>query len=632
MLAFIRERSKGVVAWVIVVIIIIPFALFGLDQFTSGDRIEVAAKVNGEPIQANEFARALENVKRQYQESFGDMYTSLVQEDKLRQQVLDDLIQRSAIDQQMQKEGFGMSDQLLAQVIQSQQMFQDKGVFSVQRYDEVLKNNGFTKERFEQAQRQFMLRNQLEGMITGSEWIGGSELKGLAGLESQEREIGYLRVDHRPFLSKVSVSDAQIQTYYEQNSARFKSPEQVSVDYIRLSVEELAKTVKVNDEQLQAYYKDHPEKIQLPEKRNVRHILIMSPQEADAAVAEAARAKVEGLLAQIKQGADFAELAKNHSEDPGSADRGGELGFFQRGDMVPEFEAAAFALTKAGDLSEIVKTSYGYHLLQLVAVEAAKTPSFAEVKELLAQELKIELALKEYNAKLEQLKTLTFEQDDSLKPAAEKLGLTIQTSPLMTAEGGEGVFAAPQVIEASFSSKVVKDKLNSAVVDVQMGDSMVLRVNQYQESRDKPLAEVSEEIRSLLQRQAAFAEAAQLAKTVLAEAKASAKAPETLVKEGIEWKASQWMTRNFDQVLPEILSAGFKAPKPVQGQMSWASQQLSTGDTVLIRVSAVRTDEAKLAKVADDLKGAAVQVFADAELEAVGKTIKDKSKIELLIK
>lgn len=631
MLAFIRERSKGVVAWVVVVIIIIPFALFGLDQFTSGDRIEVAAKVNGEPIQANEFARSLDNVKRQYQESFGDMYTSLVQEDKLREQVLADLVQRSALDQQMMKEGFAMSDQLLAQVIQSQQMFQDKGVFSVQRYDEVLKNNGFTKERFEQAQRQFMLRNQLEGMITGSEWIGGSELKGLAGLESQEREIGYLRVDHRPFLSKVSVSDAQIQTYYEQNSARFKAPEQVSVDYVRLSVEDLAKSVQVSDAEIEAYYKDHPEKIQLPEKRNVRHILIMSPQEADVAAAEAAKTKVEGLLAQIKQGADFAELAKGNSEDPGSASRGGELGFFQRGDMVPEFEAAAFALNKAGDLSEIVKTSYGYHLLQLVAVEAAKTPSLAEVKPLLTQELKTELALKDYNAKLEQLKTLTFEQDDSLKPAADKLGLTIQTSPLMTAEGGEGVFAAPQVMEAAFSPKVIKEKLNSAVVEVQMGESLVLRVNQYQESRDKPLAEVSDEIRSLLKRQAAFAEAAQLAKKVLTEAKVTP-SPEALVKEGIEWKPSQWMTRNFDQVLPEILSAGFKAPKPVQGQMSWASQQLSTGDTVLIRVSAVRTDEAKLAKVAEDLKAAAMQVFADAELEAVGKTIKDKAKIELLVK
>jgi peptidyl-prolyl cis-trans isomerase D len=631
MLAFIRERSKGAIAWVIVVIIIIPFALFGLDQFTSGDRIEVAAKVNGEPIQSNEFARALENVKRQYQESFGDMYTNLVQEDKLRQQVLDDLIQRSAIDQQMQKEGFGMSDQLLAQVIQSQQMFQDKGVFSVQRYDEVLKNNGFTKERFEQAQRQFMLRNQLEAMVTSSELIGKSELTSLAGLESQEREIGYLRIDHRPFLSKVSVTDAQIKVYYDQNMARFKSAEQVSVDYLRLSVEDLAKSVNVTNEQLQAYYKDHPDKIQLPEKRNVRHILIMSPQEADATVAESAKAKVEGLLAQIKQGADFAELAKNHSEDPGSASLGGELGFFQRGDMVPEFEAAAFSLTKPGDLSEVVKTSYGYHLLQLVALEAAKTPSFAEVKELLTQELKIELALKDYNTKLEQLKTLTFEQDDSLKPAAEKLGLTIQTSPLMTTEGGEGVFAAPQVIEASFSTKVVKDKLNSAVFDVQMGDSMVVRVNQYQESRDKPLAEVSEEIRSLLQRQAAFAQAAELAKTVLAEAKASTKAPEALVKEGIEWKASQWMTRNFDQVLPEILSAGFKAPKPTD-KASWVSHQLSTGDTVLVRLSAVRTDQAKRLKVADDLKAAAVQVFADAELEAVGKTIKDKAKIEILIK
>lgn len=632
MLAFIRERSKGVVAWVVVVIIIIPFALFGLDQFTSGDRIEVAAKVNGEPIQANEFARSLDNVKRQYQESFGDMYTSLVQEDKLREQVLADLVQRSALDQQMMKEGFAMSDQLLAQVIQSQQMFQDKGVFSVQRYDEVLKNNGFTKERFEQAQRQFMLRNQLESMITGSELIGASELKALAGLESQEREIGYLRIDHRPFLTKVSVSEAQINTYYEQNVARFKSPEQVSVDYVRLSVEDLSKSIKVTDEQLQAYYKDHPEKIQLPEKRNVRHILIMSPQEADATAAEAAKTKVEGLLAQIKQGADFAELAKTHSEDPGSASRGGELGFFQRGDMVPEFEAAAFALTKVGDLSDVVKTSYGYHLLQLVAVEAAKTPSFAEVKELLAQELKIELALKEYNAKLEQLKTLTFEQDDSLKPAADKLGLTIQTSPLMTAEGGEGLFAAPQVIEATFSPKVIKDKLNSAVVEVQMGESVVLRVNQYQESRDKPLAEVSDEIRSLLQRQAAFAQAAELAKMVLAEAKTAAKTPESMVKEGIEWKSSQWMTRNFDKVLPEILTTAFKAPKPTQDNASWVSHQLSTGDTVLIRVSAVRTDEAKLAKVADDLKGAAMQVFADAELEAVTKTIKDNAKIELLVK
>lgn len=632
MLAFIRERSKGVIAWVIVVIIIIPFALFGLDQFTSGDRIEVAAKVNGEPIQANEFARALENVKRQYQESFGDIYTSLIQEDKLRQQVLDDLIQRSAIDQQMAQEGFAMSDQLLAQVIQSQQMFHDKGVFSVQRYDEVLKNNGFTKERFEQAQRQFMLRNQLEGIITTSEVIGSSELKALAGLESQEREIGYLRIDHRPFLSKVSVTEAEIKSYYEHNLARFKAPEQVSVDYVRLSVEELAKSIKLTDEQLQTYYKDHPEKIQLPEKRNARHILVMSPKGADQATAEAAKAKIESLLAQIKQGADFAELAKANSEDPGSADRGGELGFFQRGDMVPEFEAAAFALTKAGDLSEVVKTSYGYHLLQLVAVEATKTPSFVEVKELLAQELKYELALKEYNTKLEQLKTLTFEQDDSLKPAAEKLGLTIQTSALMTSEGGEGVFAAPQVIEASFSSKVVKDKLNSAVVDVQMGDSLVVRVNQYQESRDKPLAEVSDEIRSILLRQAAFAQAAELAKTVLSEAKASTKAPESLVKDGIEWKASQWMTRNFDQVLPEILTAGFKAPKPAKEQVTWVSHQLSTGDTLLIRVSAVRTDEAQLVKVADDLKGAALQVFSDAELEAVGKTIKDKAKVETLLK
>jgi peptidyl-prolyl cis-trans isomerase D len=631
MLSFIRERSKGAIAWVVVVIIIIPFALFGLDQFTSGDRIEVAAKVNGEPIQSSEFQRALENVKRQYQESFGDMYTSLVQEDKLREQVLADLIQRSAIDQQMQLEGFAMGDQLLAQVIQSQQMFQDKGAFSVQRYDEVLKNNGFTKERFEQAQRQFMLRNQLEGMVTGSELIGESELKALASLESQEREIGYIRVDHRPFLSKVAVDAAQIKSYYEQNMARFKTAEQVSVEYVRLSVDDLAKSVQVSDEQLQAYYKDHPEKIQLPEKRNVRHILILSPQDSNAE-SQVAKAKIEGLLAQIKQGADFAELAKVNSEDPGSASNGGELGFFQRGDMVPEFETAAFALKQAGDISDVIKTSYGYHLLQLVALESAKAPAFAEVREILAQELKIETALKEYNTKLEQLKTVTFEQDDSLKPAADKLGLKIATSALMTSEGGEGIFAAPQLVEAAFSPKVVKDKLNSGVIEVQTGESVVLRINQHQESRDKSLAEVSDEITSLLQRQAAFVQAAELAKTVLTEVRKDARMPLSLVKEGIEWKESQWMTRSYDRVLPEIITAGFKAPKPSADSASWVSHQLSTGDTLLIRVSAVRVDEVKLAKVANDLKAAALQVFADAELESLGKSIKDKAKIELLIK
>jgi peptidyl-prolyl cis-trans isomerase D len=632
MLQFIRERSKGVFAWIVIVLIIIPFALWGIDQFRNGDKIEVAAKVNGEPVLAADVARAFDNVKRQYQENLGEMYASLVQEDKLRTQVMDDLIQRTAIDQDMKHEGFAINDQLLAQAIQSQKMFQDKGVFSVSRYEEVLRNNNYSKERFEASQRQFMMRNQLESLITSGEIIGQTELNALAALESQERDIGYLRVDYRPYLASAHVDEAQVNSYYEQNKDRFKAPEQVAVEYIHLSAADLMKSIKVTDDQVLAYYKEHLDKVQLPEKRNVRHILIMAAKDADAKVDAAAKAKIEGLVDQISKGADFADLAKKNSEDPGSATRGGELGFFQRGDMVPEFEQAAFALKNVGDLSPIVRTSYGYHVLQLVAVEPAKTPAFEQVRDIMTSELKTDLAMKAYTTQLETLKTLTFEQDDSLAPAAKKLDLPVQTSQLMTKETGEGVFAEKSVIDAAFSNKVLKDKLNSAVVETQAGEAVVMHLKDYIPEHDKSLAEVHEDIVQQLKKQAAVAQAKAQADALLSDVKKPAADPAMLVKTGITWQSSEWLGRSADKVLPEVLSAAFKAPKPKDTTPVWVEKQLSTGDTVLIRVAGVRTDDAKVKQIADELKQAAMQVFSDATVEALGNAVKDKAKVEILVK
>ncbi len=630
MLQFIRERSKGVFAWIVIVLIIIPFALWGIDQFRNGDKIDVAAKVNGEPVLAADVARAFDNVKRQYQENLGEMYASLVQEDKLRTQVIDDLIQRTAIDQDMKHEGFAINDQLLAQVIQSQKMFQDKGVFSVSRYEEVLRNNNYSKERFEASQRQFMMRNQLESLITSGEIIGQTELNALAALESQERDIGYLRVDHRPYLASAHVDEAQVNSYYEQNKDRFKAPEQVAVDYIHLSAADLMKSIKVTDDQVLAYYKEHSDKVQLPEKRNVRHILIMAAKDADAKVDAAAKAKIEGLVDQISKGADFADLAKKNSEDPGSATRGGELGFFQRGDMVPEFEQAAFNLKNVGDLSPIVRTSYGYHVLQLVAVEPAKTPAFEQVRDIMTSELKTDLAMKAYTTQLETLKTLTFEQDDSLAPAAKKLDLPVQTSQLMAKETGEGVFAEKSVIDAAFSNKVLKDKLNSAVVETQVGEAVVMHLKDYVPEHDKSLAEVHEDIVQQLKKQAAVAQAKAKADALLSDVKKPAADPAMLVKTGITWQSSEWLGRSADKVLPEVLSAAFKAPKPKDTIPVWVEQQLSTGDSVLIRVAGVRTDDAKVNQIADELKQAAMQVFSDANVEALGNAVKDKAKVEMV--
>jgi len=631
MLAAIRERSQGVVAWIIIVLIIIPFALFGIDQFTSGDKIEFAAKVNGEPVTLQEFSRAFDSVKRQYQENFGEMYSSLVQEDKLRQQVLDDLVQRGALDQQAAKEGLAVSDAQLMQIIQSQKVFHDKGVFSLSRYEDVLTKNAYSKERFEQSQRQFMLRSQFEGIASSAEVVGSLEVTALAALESQQREVGYLRVDHRPYLTKVSVSDTQIKSYYDANLDKFKSTEQVELDYLRLSADELMKSVSVSEEQVLAYYKDHSDKVQLPEKRNVRHILIMSAKEADAKIDAAAKAKAEDLLAKIKQGDDFAKLAEANSEDPGSAARGGELGFFQRGDMVPEFEAAAFNLTK-GETSSLVRTNYGYHILQLVAVEAAQTPAFEKVRDIMAMELKGELALKEYAKRLDQFKTLAYEQSDSLEPAAKALGLTIEKSQSISREGGEGVLAAQPVIEAAFSPAVIKEKLNSSVIETQAGEAIVVRMRAHHPEHEKALAEVSDEIRRQLARQAAIEQAGAQAHAMFADASKANSDPALMVKEGVEWQSSEWLARSSEKVLPEVLNTAFKVAKPKEGQATWVEHRLSTGDSLLIRVSGVRQDAAQVKKIETELKQAALQVFGDAMVDALGATVKSKADVEVFLK
>lgn len=632
MLQYIRERSQGVIAWAIIILIIIPFALWGVDQFRSGDTKDIAAEVNGEPIPTAELMRAFDSVKRQYQENLGEMYTSLVQEDKLRKEVLDDLVQRRAVEQMIAESGFAIGDAHLNQIIQSQKVFHEKGVFSLSRYEQVLKDNNYTKERFEEAQRNFMAKNQFESMITGEEIVGASELKQLASLESQERDIGYLRVDYRPYLAKATVSDADVKSYYDGHLSQFQAAESLKVDYLSLSMEDLIAQTQVTEAQIKAYYDEHPDKIQLPEKRNVRHILITAAKDAAPEVKSSAEKKAEALLNKIKAGEDFATLAKENSEDPGSASHGGELGFFQRGEMVPEFEKAAFDLKKAGDVSPVIKTDYGYHILQLIAVQEAKTPPLDKVHDVMARELKTELASKVYAEKLDQLKTMTYEQSDSLEPAAKALNLTVKTSDAFTRETGEGAFASPNVVQAAFADSVIKEKLNSSVVEPQMGEAIVMRANVYQPAHEKGFAEVNDEITQTLKRKAAIEQAAKEADSLLAKVKADNADPAMQVRDGVEWVASRWMTRTDTKVLPEVATVAFKAAKPTEGKITWLSHELVTGDTVLIRVAGVRVDEMKAKQIEKDLKQAADQVFADAMLESAKAAVRDAAKVKVMAK
>jgi peptidyl-prolyl cis-trans isomerase D len=247
-------------------------------------------------------------------------------------------------------------------------------------------------------------------------------------------------------------------------------------------------------------------------------------------------------------------------------------------------------------------------------------------------ELKSDLAMKDYAQRLEQLKTLTYEQADSLEPAAKALALSIEKSPIIGKEGGDGVLAAKPVIDAAFSVAVVKDKLNSAVIETQAGDAIVVRARNYHPEHEKTLAEVSDEIRRLLSRQSAIELAQTQAHSLLANVSNQSSDPALMVKPGIEWQSSEWLARNSDKLLPEILSMAFKAPKPKDGQTAWVESRLSTGDTVLIRVSGVRQDVVKVKQIEGELKQAAVQVFGDAMTDALGSSVKSKADVQTFLK
>ena len=612
MLQAIRSNAQGWIAWVIVGLIILTFALFGIDQYARGDKVVVVGEVNGEEITAREFLILYNRQKSRLEQQFGDMYDQVVKDDELRDQVMDALVESKVIGQWAHDNRMIVSDQQLAMTIQSADVFQQNGQFNQKVYEEIILRNGLNVARFEYEQRQFLVENQYKTLTQSSSFATGFEVEQLAKLQGQERNVNYLRIDQRPFLKKVQVSQENIQAFYNANQAQYLSPEQVVIEFIELSQTEMAKNIPINDELIQAYYDANQSLFMLPEKRQAKHILI--PLEADTLDAEAAAMKVVAEVQdKIAAGEAFEALAKAYSKDPGSADTGGDLGSFEQGMMVPEFDEAVFAM-KVGEVSEPVKTDFGFHLIKLTGIDSAQSQPLAEVKTQVTEQYQLQQAEKQYFDLLEQVNTIAYEQSDSLAPVMDITGLPVQTSKAFSRDGGSGnVISNQKVINAAFSEEVLKARLNSATIELATNNSVVVRVKEYIEARQKPLAEVEAGIKENLQREAAILAAAQLGEQMFIELE-SGENPVSMMSDGVEWNTVGWINRNSQTLLPEIIDAAFKAMKPAKDQATWYSTQLSTGDTVLIQVSALRNAEVmEVQKV--QLKAAISDLMATNEID-----------------
>lgn len=577
MLQNIRDNSQGWIAKTIIGVIVVLMALTGVDAIinVSSDRNK-AAEVNGQVIGVDELARAVDLQRRQLQQRLGEQFNaSLLDENLLRKSALEGLIERNLLLQGAEQAGMRFSDAALDQLLLVTPDFQQDGRFSPERFDQVIRQMGYSRLQFRQLMQQEMLIGQLQAGIAGSHFVTDDEVAAFAALERQTRDFAHLAV--KADASSIEISAQQLTDYYAANSREFMSPEQVVIEYLELKKEAFFDQVEVSDEELQPLYEQ--EIANLGEQRRAAHILLESDGRSD----EELRTQLESLRQRIMAGEDFAALAREFSQDPGSANAGGDLGFAGQGVYEPAFEEALFAL-QVGELSAPVKTDFGWHLIRLQDVQAAEVPSLETLRPQLERELKAQKVEQRFVEVTKQLEDAAFESSDLQQPAQE-LGLTLQQSAAFGREGGQGIAANPQVLQAAFSDEVLLEAANSAPLELDPDTVVVLRVKEHRKSSVLPLEEVSEGLRERLAQQQA-AEAARQQGEALLQALRRGEAP--ALPAGADWQRVEAATRDQPLADAAMIETVFRMPRPQSDkQPAFAGMTLSNGDYLLLRLSAV---------------------------------------------
>lgn len=475
MLDKMREGAKGIVSWGIVLIIGVTFALWGVsDYFTGGRKNTAVAVVNGEKITVKTFEDQVNRVQQQI--GYGALDPKYVKEN-----VLAALIAKSALTFSMRSLGFRVNDENIVETIINIPAFQVDGKFSKERYLEVLSKADYTDVSFRRELEREVLINQLEHGLKESSFSLPAETERLLTLFDQRRDFTYALLSQDQYQSDIKIAPEETQAYYDKFRSKFISPERISVEYVLLSLDQLAKQENVSEEELKDYYNEHIASYTAPERVNARHILISfskNPEDkTETATIEAkAKEKAEAIMTKLKNGEDFATLAKAESDDKGSATRGGELGWFIRGQMVPEFEKATFGLKQPKDLAGPIRTQFGYHIIELIDKKPAETRPFTEIRDLVLEQVQREKAQITFAEKSERMATLAFENKSSLQPISEALGLKIEESGLFNRQG-------IQVIETAVKKPNDKEK---AIADTAKADNTAKAENETHQTADNP--------------------------------------------------------------------------------------------------------------------------------------------------
>lgn len=589
MLLDLREtvRNSKPIKYTLITIIVIPFAIVGVGSYLTGGQAPPVAEVNGEPINGQQLERAYQQQRQQLARMFGgQLPEAFANEEVLRQQALQQLISQQVLENEVVNQNFAVGDKTLGRAIRNLPAFQVDGRFDSDAYQNQLRASGMSVAAFEQSYRDDTALNQFRTGVSDTSFTLPSEVARLASLAQQTRTIDAVQFDFEKTKESIELTAEEIQAYFEEKQDNYQFPQRAKIQYLELSSSIIADGIDVSEDQAREYYDNNRSSYMLPEQREASHILLSSDEGKEADQLK----QVADIKARIEAGEAFADLAKELSDDVGSAELGGSLGIISSGAMVPEFESAVFALEAEGALSEPVVTEFGVHLIRLDSIVPESGKPFDDVRDDVIATLKKDEADSDYFEIYEQLAELSFDNPGSLEPASDATGIEVQISDWLDADADAGpVLSNPQLIRAVFSDDVLLEENNSELIEVGDRFVVVLRVLEHEEPRPKTIDDVREELVSTLKGE----KATELLKEKQSEALARLKEGEaaTAIADADDLATAlekEALDRQSSTIDRSVTTRVFSLAQPGDIIITDAVT-LSTGDLMALRLEAVNT-------------------------------------------
>ncbi len=615
-----RSYAQTKAAQVILALVLIPFALFGIDSYLNqaGNNLSIA-KVDGYKIALPEYNRAIENVRNRMMSEGKKVDPAMFDSFEFKESVVDGLITKQLINNDIKKSQFKITDQQLSQYIIGMPDFQKDGKFSQELYDKALQNNQLNPKKFEESIRNDLLIQQVRDGLQKLTFIPPNNLTETLKATSQQREVTVAEFKTKEYMAKANISEKDMQAFYEQNKSKFLAPEQVKAEFVVFSLTSILPSITVSEDEVKAFYKTNADKYQNQQQREASHILIAASKNAAPAEKAKAKAKAEDVLGQIKKNPkQFEELATKYSQDPESAKKGGDLGAFGRGMMVKPFDDAVFSM-KVNEISGIVESDFGYHIIKLTKV-IGEGGGFDAIKPQIKAELIYQKAQDKYAALAEDFSNKVYEQSSSLDVVSKKFNLPIQKTDWISRNESDKFFKNEALMNALYSKESIKDRRNTEAIEVTPNNLISARVVDYKAQSTKPFAEVKKSIEDYLKFEAAK-------KLVATEGEAALKSVADASRK-IDWQATVLVDRKNTKGLSQaVTNHAYKMP--TDKLPSYSGFVDGNNGYVIVKVSKVAFPNDDNEENKKEFASSYTEALSSEYLSAYLKGLKAKSSVSV---